>query len=329
MRYNFCTHFNQVFLLRGLTLYRSLEQHCPEFTLWVLCMDDVTFEILTKLKLKNAKLIKLAEFEDDGLRAAKKNRSPIEYIWTCGSSLPYYILKNNPELGGIAFLDADLYFFSSPEQIYRELGNSAVMIIPHRFSPDLTYLEKTSGTYNVAMVYFKNNSDGLRCLEWWRNAVLEWCYDRYEDGKYGDQLYLNDWPQRFKSVHVLKNIGANAAPWNIANHTISQRGDRLYVNDTSLIFFHFHAVSIYNNGTIRPHKLFYNISPQKRRLIYQPYQGALGAALAEVHQLAPDFQAGLEPVPSFFERWRYHLLRDIHLPLKRRFSFYRRLLARR
>ncbi len=52
---------------------------------------------------------------------------------------------------------------------------------------------------------FKRN-DGELVRSWWEERCLEWCYARFEDGKFGDQKYLDDWTSRFnKQVHVLKN----------------------------------------------------------------------------------------------------------------------------
>ena len=93
--YHFCTYFDKNYLFKGLALYRSLERHLDGFTLWILCFDELTREILQKMGLERANLIALAEFErgDEALLEAKGTRSYKEYLWTVTPSLPLYILK--------------------------------------------------------------------------------------------------------------------------------------------------------------------------------------------------------------------------------------------
>jgi len=171
MRYNFCTLFDKNYLYRGLALYNSLIRYCPNFKLWILCMDNITYKILCDMNLKKVTLISLSEFEDQELLKVKRERQAGEYCWTCTPSLPLYILKKHSNLEMIAYLDSDLYFYSSPEPIYEEFRNKSIMIIPHRFSPEKQYLKEKAGKYNVGMLIFKNNKNGLDCLKWWRKKM--------------------------------------------------------------------------------------------------------------------------------------------------------------
>src|SRR6266545_3388136 len=116
----YCTYFDQHYLTRGLTLYRSLKRHSASFKLWVLCLDDPTYEVLSKLNLPDLLPVALKNFEknDKALLAAKRDRTLIEYYFTCSPSWPLYILDNFPEVDLITYLDADLFFYSSPAPIF-------------------------------------------------------------------------------------------------------------------------------------------------------------------------------------------------------------------
>src|SRR5205823_14122047 len=94
MRY-FCTYFDHQYSARGLALYQSLRRHCPEFKLWILCLDELSHSELTRLNLPEVSLLTLGELEngDAALLAAKENRSRIEYYFTCTPSLPLFILR--------------------------------------------------------------------------------------------------------------------------------------------------------------------------------------------------------------------------------------------
>ncbi|MCX8125374.1 MAG: hypothetical protein N3F66_14595, partial [Spirochaetes bacterium] len=144
-------------------MYESLKKKCLQpFTLWILCFDDETHTILTQLNLPNVCLITQSEFEagDEELTTAKYTRNRIEYYWTCTPSLPLYILRNNPNVDLITYLDADLYFFSDPQPIFDEMGDASILIIEHRYAPEHRDLEKKAGIYNVGWVSFRHDING-------------------------------------------------------------------------------------------------------------------------------------------------------------------------
>ena len=278
MRY-YCTYFDRHYLLRGLALYRSLKQHAEPFVLWVLCFDDESASVLTKLSQPDLIPIALADFErgDVALLAAKPTRSKVEYYFTCSPSLPLYLLNRNPEIDLITYLDADLYFYDSPEAIFAEMAEASILIVGHRFPEHLRFVE-VNGIYNVGLVSFRNDARGRTCLEWWRDRCLEWCYDRQEDGKYADQRYLDDWPVRFEGVAVLQHSGAGLAPWNWIASDIKVRHSGIWANGQPLIFFHFSNLKILTPWLYDPvsdGRLYGEMPLGLRRALYTPYLQAL------------------------------------------------------
>ncbi len=258
--YHFCTYFDRHYLPRGLALYRSLRLHCSSFRLFVLCMDRLSFDVLSQLGLSDVHLISLEDVEkgDEELLKAKQNRSMIEYYFTCTPSLPLYIFHHYAEVEMITYLDSDLFFFDDPAPIYTEIADHSIAIIGHRFPPALRDLERV-GIYNVGWLSFRRDEGAIACLRWWRCRCIEWCYDRCEDGRFADQKYLDDWPSRFQGVVVLRHKGANLAPWNLANYTIWPAGDRVWVDDQPLIFFHFSGLKQVTNWLYDPNWTVYKV----------------------------------------------------------------------
>lgn len=288
MKYNFCTLFDKNYLYRGLTLYNSLLKTCPDFHLWILCMDTETHTVLTKLNLKKATLITLSKFEDTELLKIKSTRNSVEYCWTCSSSLPLYILKNNLNLETICYLDADLFFYSSPEPIYQELGQNSILIVKHRYSPKYAKNQEKCGVFNVSMIIWRNDEISLSCLKEWREQCLNWCFARYEDGKFGDQLYLNNWPQKYTKLHILRHKGANVAPWNINNYQIKKETHCIFVDQDVLIFYHFHTLKIFDFNKF--YLSSYPLTSEQKKIIYKPYLEALQNSISQVEKACPDFQ---------------------------------------
>jgi hypothetical protein len=268
MKY-FVTLFDSNYLTRGLVLYRSLLRHCPNFHLWIICFDQIAFDLLTELNLSHVTPVSLQQFEDEELLKIKSTRSLVEYYWTCTPSTCLYVLNNDPTVDQITYLDADLMFFSDPEPIFSEMDKASILLIEHRY---LTQFDQSvdSGIFNVQFMTFVRDEDGLKALNWWRDRCIEWCYMKLEDNKFGDQKYLDDFPKLFKNVHVLQHIGGGLAPWNADKYSITLKDEQIFVDSEPLIFYHFHAFKIH------PFKItyvcnLYPINDNVRQYIYKRY----------------------------------------------------------
>ncbi|MFA5886392.1 MAG: glycosyl transferase [Patescibacteria group bacterium] len=308
MLYNFCTLFDKNYAFRGLALHDSIVRYCPDFQLYILCLDAETYDLLKKLALKNTILIKLSDIEDTQLLAAKANRSRGEYCWTLGSVFTNYLLKNQPELTDLAYLDSDIYFYSSPQPIYDELGSDSVLIIRHNYEERLKYLEK-SGIYNVALIIFKNNEIGQAVLAQWSQACLKWCYNRHEEGKFGDQMYLDTWPQDFAGIHVLKHPGANVAPWNANRYHIRENNGQILIDNQPLIFYHTHTLRIIAPQKYELHSSFYRLNPIIEKIIYRPYTTKLDQVIAQVKIVDAKFNYGYRSPEGLLDKFKQILKR--------------------
>jgi hypothetical protein len=112
-------------------------------------------------------------------------------------------------------------------------------------------------------------------------ARLDWCRDDEAEGRFADQKYLDQFPERFAGVRISRHPGVNLAPWNLDNHTLSTGGDgSLLVDGRPLIFFHFHGLRrlapfLWNTQT---REFGATLSRLVRSSIYAPYLAALEAA---------------------------------------------------
>lgn len=288
--HNFCTIFDSHYLTRGLAMYRSLEATGADYHMYIYAFDNQCYNILRSMAFPRITIVSLTEFEDERLLAVKANRSRGEYCWTCTSHVIGHVLLTFA-LAEVTYVDADLYFFSNPLPIFEEFRAVAgsVLLTEHRYSPHVDE-SKIYGKYCVQFMTFLNNENGLSALNWWKDRCLEWCYAIPEDGKFGDQKYLDCWPEMFPGIHVLNYLGGGLAPWNILQYCLEKRDGLLLVDDVPVIFYHFHKYNWYEDGC---HWLGnYRLNKRVVDLLYRPYVRALEESMQLVRSVIPGFDAG-------------------------------------
>jgi hypothetical protein len=237
---HFVTLFDGLFLPQGLALYTSMNRHILKFNLWIICIDDESYIILTKLKLTNVTLLKLVDYEDEILINLKSNRTKAEYCWTLTPFVPKFVFSNNKNIQRLTYLDADMWFRKNPDYIFKlfDKSNKSVLITDHSYHFQNDY-SATSGQYCVQFIIFKR-IEGEIVRKDWENKCIEWCYARFENGKFGDQKYLEHWPFDYPDkIFILDNKESILAPWNVLRFP--------YGNS---ILFHFHGLRIESKKSI-------------------------------------------------------------------------------
>ncbi|MCK9201480.1 MAG: glycosyl transferase [Gallionella sp.] len=240
---HFVTLFDNNFLPIGLCLHASLIEHGQPFHLWILCMDELAERNLHQLSLPHVTLIPLREAEDARLLAVKPTRSRGEYCWTLTPFTPQFVFERDAAVERVTYLDADLYFFASPRILLDEFSRSEkhVQITEHAYDPRYERFgrAKRGGRFCVQFMTFRRTPQAEKVMHWWQERCLEWCYARVEDGKFGDQKYLDVWPELFAAeVHILAQKDKTLAPWNVAYYS------RLGQGVVAPVFYHFHGFRI-------------------------------------------------------------------------------------
>lgn len=270
---HFVTLFDSKYLPQGVELHKSMERHVPDFVLWIICMDDKAFEVLSELSLPRTKLIQLAKVETPELLSVRAGRSSGEYCWTVTPFAPRFVFEADNAVQRVTYIDADLWFLRDPFPIFQEFESSgkSVLITDHSYAPEYDQ-SATSGQYCVQFMIFKRDESEI-VRKWWEERCIEWCFARSEDGKFGDQKYLDDWPSRFGSlVHVLRDKELLLAPWNVTRFPIGRA-----------VAFHFHGVRLGRERVILEGP--YAIPHVLGHLVFEPYFNGLKETILRLQQV--------------------------------------------
>lgn len=255
---HFVTLFDSHFLPMGMALHASLLSHAQPFHLWIICMDQVVEEQLRRLALPQVTLLPLAEVEDARLLQVKPERTRGEYCWTITPFTFQAVFDRDESVGRVTYLDADLFFFSDPRILLKEFDEAGkhVLITEHAYAPEYDgTFRRECGRFCVQFLTFRRGKAAQKVMSWWQDRCLEWCFDRCESGRFGDQKYLDCWPEIFAAeTHIVEQVEKTLAPWNVAYF------ERKAAGELAPVFYHFHGLRIRSEEKIMISH-YYDIGP--------------------------------------------------------------------
>jgi hypothetical protein len=303
-REHFVTLFDDSFLPIGLSLYQSLVAQGRAFRLWVVAIDGEVERHLGQLALADLVVIPLSSIESPELLAVKPGRSRAEYCWTLTPFTAQAVFDRDPSARRATYVDADVFFFADPRILLDELDQAQknVLITEHAYAPEYDR-SHDSGRFCVQFLTFDRSDRAREVMRWWQERCVEWCFARYEDGKFGDQVYLDQWPALFGDrVHIVRQVEKTLAPWNVRHFAQPTR------SSLNPVFYHFHGLRLLPGRRTRLFQ-FYNVG-SAGLAIYNEYLAALANSYAQLEE------AGIRPPTHSLPRERHGWFRRLRRCLK-------------
>jgi len=269
------------YLDRVRVLGETLRRHHPDWTLW-LCLSDqepLCFAYDSSAETFDH-VVRLGELGIPDLRRWTFDHDVVELCTAVKGQMLCRLLEMGAEK--VVYLDPDIAVLESLDEIDELLSTYNVILTPHQIEPDDTKAAIIDneigslkyGIYNLGFIAVANTAEGRRFAGWWRDRLLDFCFDDVPNGLFTDQRWCDHVPSFFTGVHILRDPGYNVASWNLSRRKITIESDgSIRAAGHKLRFFHFTKVTWvgeimlerYANGSI---EIFELIKWYRGRLLH-------------------------------------------------------------
>ena len=272
------------YLGQANALKESLLKHNPDFVFYIILVDKRSEKVDYSI-FEPAQVMAVEEIKELDVADLISRYNIIEFNTAIKPSVFKYILAKNTNATCIYYLDPDLYFYASLDEVNKILETKTAALTPHILSPiprdgklpdENIFLN--FGIYNLGFLGLNaRNKSTLKMLDWWEERTLRFGYNWPHKGYFVDQLWMTLAPIFYEGVEVLKTFNYNMAPWNLHEREIvSIDGDEILLNDQSkLVFYHFSKLADNDQAISREYDRYdFNDFPMLKNL-YEGYREAI------------------------------------------------------
>lgn len=163
-----------------------------------------------------------------------------------GPALYHFLVEERYEK--VLYLDPDIMVCNSLAPLEALLDDHDILLTPHQLAPQPTaksvrdneIVALQYGVFNLGFLGVARRGQGLDFARWWRDRLLEYCYDDIPRGLFTDQRWCDLVPAFFSRLHVVRDPGCNAASWNLTDRVITRNAEGVFMaNGGPLRLYHF------------------------------------------------------------------------------------------
>ena len=244
----FFTSITLNYLPKARILAQSLKKYCPKDVFYLVLSDEIPDYITIEPELFDGVLkIEDLQLPVENLSFWIFQHTVVELCTAVKGQAALRLLEITGQ-DKIVYLDPDIAVFNDLKPIEKWLDEYDVLLTPHIATPEkekkaiihneLCFLQH--GIYNFGFFAVRNNLRGLNFLNWWRDRLLDYCFDDIANGLFTDQKWGDIVPAIFEGVYIIKNPEYNVSTWNLSNRMVTKnRNGHYLVNGNPLQFYHF------------------------------------------------------------------------------------------
>lgn len=235
------------YLDRVRVLGETLRRHHPDWT-FSLCLSDREPPGF-RLDLGREpidRIVRLEELDIPDRRAWIFGHEIVELCTAVKGPMLCRLLEQGARK--VFYLDPDIALFADLDDLVALLDHHDILLTPHQLEPDAdrqAILDNEIGSlkhgvYNLGFLGVAATDEGWRFARWWRDRLIDFCFDDIPNGLFTDQRWCDHVPSFFPGTHVIRDPGCNVASWNLSRRPLSidAAGD-IRVAGSILRFFHF------------------------------------------------------------------------------------------
>lgn len=248
---HFYTSVNNNYMAKAIVLAKSVKKYMPDAKFSIILSDrNIIGKIKEKFSLEKNLFDEVLTLEQLDMPVDNLNLWIFEHtvVELCtavkGQALVKFLLEGSDK---VVYLDPDIEVFDNLKEINHLLDKYDILLTPHQTIPEKTMRDivnnecssLTCGTYNFGFYAVKNSVNGIKFAKWWRDRLLNFCYDNVPAGLFVDQKWGNLVPAMFNKVCIMHSPAYNVATWNLSNRSIETKHNKYLINGEPLQFFHF------------------------------------------------------------------------------------------